>query len=871
MKKHLLAITTIAYFFLIFTNQVHAAPAISAITDNRTSYANSQIPAFEKYELTFTIAGSSAVNNFFPYAEVVPPGLTPKQGITVNGEFLPPGETDWSKAFMTPAFYYHDFDYAVKEGKDWLHANGSFFWKVRFAPNKVGTWQYRVTGIDAGGSFTSSPASFNVVASSSHGFVRVSRTDSRYFEFEDGTFFPGLGYNMNYRDIDWVSPVTTNQSRFATLKQKGVQLIRMWQSQWSIFGSFWNPWHYNGNIIDYTWLTSRQSYAPQDVSLHVSRNAGANPCVSFGGWETYTPAVKPNTTYRIRVRYKTTDIGAAINTTRPHGLVVKTGGWLDNCGNSGVGEVRSGYITANNDWTVLTGSYTTGTNQNYFPWLYIALENIATGNAYIDYVWVEEDRGNGQYGPNIIPKPWMSHYQYVDQRQSFAFDKMLDLAQQNDVYLKIVGLEKNDVIANITNFDGTVGTNEQNNGNFYGNYGQPTKIYWLQQAWWRYQQARWGYSTNIHSWELINEGDPGNGNLWKLTDEMGKFMKCRVFGVNISTADSERCSPTHPNAHMTTTSFWNAFPTEFWKSTRWPNSDYADVHAYISTSTADLTTKNLMKYDEALYHQWHSQRYAAENIGKPIMRGEAGLDVPEQQSDTLLGLQADTGKVWLHNFIWAGIHPGGMYEEYWWWKEHMTGSNGSVDPNGDYAKYAAFMKNIPLNNGHYQDAFPTVTFTDLRVWGQKDTVNNRAHLWFQNKRHTWKNVVDNANITPISTAITVSGFSPNTTLRIEWWDTYTGTPRAASTSTTNAEGRLTLSVDNLTTDTAVKIGDYAVASPSPSPAPVPGDTNSDGRVNIFDYNNLVSDFGRSATRSDFNRSGIVDIFDYNILVSNFGR
>jgi hypothetical protein len=40
----------------------------------------------------------------------------------------------------------------------------------------------------------------------------------------------------------------------------------------------------------------------------------------------------------------------------------------------------------------------------------------------------------------------------------------------------------------------------------------------------------------------------------------------------------------------------------------------------------------------------------------------------------------------------------------------------------------------------------------------------------------------------------------------------------------------------------------------------PGDFNGDNKVNLFDYNLLVSRFGNPYT-----------IYDYNILVENFGK
>lgn len=56
---------------------------------------------------------------------------------------------------------------------------------------------------------------------------------------------------------------------------------------------------------------------------------------------------------------------------------------------------------------------------------------------------------------------------------------------------------------------------------------------------------------------------------------------------------------------------------------------------------------------------------------------------------------------------------------------------------------------------------------------------------------------------------------------------------------------------------------------------IPGDLNHDSKIDIFDYNIMVTDFGRSDTPgfipADIDKNGTVDIFDYNILVGNFGE
>lgn len=65
--------------------------------------------------------------------------------------------------------------------------------------------------------------------------------------------------------------------------------------------------------------------------------------------------------------------------------------------------------------------------------------------------------------------------------------------------------------------------------------------------------------------------------------------------------------------------------------------------------------------------------------------------------------------------------------------------------------------------------------------------------------------------------------------------------------------------------------DGSSSTPPPTPITIPGDTDSDGDVDIFDYNNLVSNFGKNYPAADFNSNGTVDIFDYNTLVTNFGK
>jgi hypothetical protein len=50
-----------------------------------------------------------------------------------------------------------------------------------------------------------------------------------------------------------------------------------------------------------------------------------------------------------------------------------------------------------------------------------------------------------------------------------------------------------------------------------------------------------------------------------------------------------------------------------------------------------------------------------------------------------------------------------------------------------------------------------------------------------------------------------------------------------------------------------------------------GDINENNKVDIFDYNYLVTDFNTSNSRSDLNGDGIVNLLDYNTIISGFGQ
>ena len=774
------------------------------------------VAKYDKQEITFNVT-TSATNPQLPFDALPPVGINGNAGINVDGVFTSPT----GKAWVQPGFHYRIFDDQIKGGTEWFYPTTQAVWKVRFSPDETGTWQYWIKAQDKTGSAQTISYTFTVTDSKKHGFIRASQTDPRYFEYSDGTYFPALGMNSAYNEIQWTNP-NSNLDFFQKAGGNGIQVVRMWLSQWSIFGSSWNPWYsirndYDGYLPRAGLVTNSAATVPMSQMRLVYADNNSywfDACRFIGGFQA-APAVKANTNYHIKIRYKAQGISGPRNAAYPgYGLVAKVqnpsdGNWHVNCYNGGEplnGIKVTGYGHDSSDWIDLEGDWYSG-NTNFLPIFYLALENAnnltATVNGQpwnwhpevdIDTVFIGENLGNSNYGPNIVTKPSMEHLSYYMERNAYAFDKVLELAGQNNVYLKLVVMERNEQIENELGFDGA--TASFDNNNFYGNYRTVTAVRWYQQAWWRYLQARWGYSPNIFAFEAVNEAAPGYTNHYGQVDEMGKYLHCRVFGVSVPPYDGEMCSIEHPNAHMVSTSFWYGFERDLFASSKYPNVDYADIHQYIPKDT-DLTHYQdtaLSTYDLGL-------AYGAleSGSGKPIIRGETGLIDFESNTDSMSDVSADTQGVWLHNLIWGGINPAGLIENYWYAKDQIY---KTVDLRSQYRNYYLFIRDIPLNNGHYSDVLAVTSNPKLRAWGQKDLVNHRAHLWIASTDHVWTNTNP---ITPITGTVTINGFPANTLLTVEWWNTYAGQVTATESIATNSNGELVLAISNLTTDVAVRI------------------------------------------------------------------
>ncbi|MCS7061237.1 MAG: hypothetical protein RMN25_08715, partial [Anaerolineae bacterium] len=185
---------------------------------------------------------------------------------------------------------------------------------------------------------------------------------------------------------------------------------------------------------------------------------------------------------------------------------------------------------------------------------------------------------------------------------------------------------------------------------------------------------------------------------------------------------------------------------------------------------------------------------------KPVTRGEVAVgDDNDYRGDAEHAQANDTQGVWLHNFVWAQINPGGLYELYW--------DQTNIVRYNLYFHFKAFrdfMDDVPLNNGRYEDARAVTSHADLIPLGQVDRIAARGHLWLRHRDFTWWNVLNSRPIAPISATITVPDMT-NGMYRVTWWDAWRGRPMSVTTALADGQA-LTLRLPApLTSTLAVKV------------------------------------------------------------------
>jgi hypothetical protein len=98
-------------------------------------------------------------------------------------------------------------------------------WMLRYAPREEGEHSYRLVARAPSDVARSAEVSFTVKGSAGHGYMRVSKRDPRYFEFDDGTFFFPVGQNVGW--VNHTGSVNFEQY-MVNMSRAGANFARIW-------------------------------------------------------------------------------------------------------------------------------------------------------------------------------------------------------------------------------------------------------------------------------------------------------------------------------------------------------------------------------------------------------------------------------------------------------------------------------------------------------------------------------------------------------------------------------------------------------------------------------------------------------------------
>ncbi|MFA6423379.1 MAG: hypothetical protein WCW17_02915 [Patescibacteria group bacterium] len=457
------------------------------------------------------------------------------KGITVEGRF---SNDNWATTLVQPAFYYVDYSIikplnpANASERDKIYPSGTPVWKIRFATETAGNWQYQIYIRDITGATVYSNESLAFAVNNnaiSRGFVKVS-DDKRYFETSDGQYLNLVGgtNTMNYS-----KEPTNMDTYFALAKERGVNFIRpWWQSSQgpALFGmtntsgQFYES-HWSATDGGRTGGTTGDFYKPNLASG--TDNVRPGDLFSFQinskGSIGTTIDIKPSTSYYYKIVYKTKDlVGGGVN--------------MIACDNSCA--VLTGSTTGT-DWLTQEGDFASLADQYGVT---LKVENASTvtaGQTNIAEISVKEILGENTYGPELVNRPNPNAQNYISQYEAWKADYMLNAAKENDIYLKIVLEAKEDGIFCRIKADGTVGPYDNSSNYLYGEVADSASANRVYQTYyWRYIAARYGYSSNVHSFELFNETDPTNGNVSATMYAFASYFNYQGFPVKNLTSSS---------------------------------------------------------------------------------------------------------------------------------------------------------------------------------------------------------------------------------------------------------------------------------------------------------------------------------------------
>lgn len=362
------------------------------------------------------------------------------------------------------------------------------------------------------------------------------------------------------------------------------------------------------------------------------------------------------------------------------------------------------------------------------------------------------------------------------QDRAYIFDCILKMAEEYGLYLQVPFM-----VIHYMNDEGATDDEEYRSWDSSpynvqnGGYLTEPEQFWTDarakedtKKLYRYYVARWGYSRNIQSWEIMNEiggvvGYDYNERTAKAwAEEIGGYMHA-----------------IDPYNHLVTlSSAWNFIDDVYAAS----SLDFASIHSYVwgssyASSAADVA------------------RQVWETYGKPVLIGEVGANGGSEEQNLLTDPTGLVMRQMAFTAPMGGAASGGTL--FWWKQINSQNFYGNLTPAIEYFKLlpANFASMDLLDYDDYTVRLPSATLAGyMRALGYRS--DTAAYVYLFDTRYNYSNR-NPGTIEGMSLALKLADGS----YTVKVFDTQTGV--VSDTYTATAEGgTLTLSLAAWACDTA---------------------------------------------------------------------
>lgn len=182
-------------------------------------------------------------------------------------------------------FWYQDYDRTDRFSGDDLEPVGRPEWRVRITPREEGEYTYTVKLRIKKDELVLPPRKFIATASQDRGFVRVSKTDPRFFEFENGEFYYPVGHNL-HSPVDlrcWQQILHSEAPAgrglpmyadfFPKMRANGENTAEVWMASWWLgieWTAKWRDYYGKGRYsLQHAWKLDTLLQMARDHGMHI--------------------------------------------------------------------------------------------------------------------------------------------------------------------------------------------------------------------------------------------------------------------------------------------------------------------------------------------------------------------------------------------------------------------------------------------------------------------------------------------------------------------------------------------------------------------------------------------------------------------------